>query len=160
MLKAGDILLFRGGGLVSKIIQWGTNSPYSHVALCVNIEMNLTIEAQSRVRANDIRRMKDYDVFRVKQGYVYDLDDVVSFLVSKLNNKYDYAGVIFLGFLKLIRFKRSANKWQKKNDYFCSELISEGFAVGGLDIVPKVKDDVTSPADIARSEVIERVKDV
>ncbi len=159
-MRAGDILLFRGNSGISKIIQWGTNSPYSHTAVIVDIGKNIAIEAQGRVRAQDIRKMKDYDVFRVKEGYPYDLDDVVSFLVSKLNNRYDWAGVIFLGFLKLIRFKHSANKWQKKNDYFCSELVSEAFAKGGLDIVPKVDEaSITSPADIARSMVIMRVID-
>ena len=86
-----------------------------------------------------------------------------SFLVSKLNNKYDYAGVIYLGVLKLLSklrlpLKGAANAWQKRNDYFCSELAAEAFRDGGLDIVPKVGDEVTSPQDIVVSEVIEEVK--
>jgi len=158
-MKAGDILLFHRNTGFSKLISWGTNSIYTHVAVCVNADMNLAIEAQGRVRGEDIRRMRDYDVFRVKEDYPYELDDVVSFLVGKLNSKYDYLGVIFLGFLKLIRFKRSANKWQKKNDYFCSELVSTAFRIGGLDLVENVGDSVTSPADIAKSEIVRRIID-
>lgn len=157
-MEAGDILLFRRGGLGSKIIQWGTNSPYSHCAVVVDPQKNLLIEAQGLVRANDIRKEKDYDIFRVMPLYTYDENKVISFLVSKLNNKYDYLGVIFLGILKLFRRKKWANAWQKKRDYFCSELVSEAFKHGGLDIVPKIKDDVTSPGDIANSEITERIK--
>ena len=162
-MKAGDLLLFKASSGISKLIAWGTNSKYSHVAVCVNAEMNLVIEAQGRVRAQDIRKMKDYDVYRVKSGYVYDLNDVVSFLVSKLNNKYDYAGVVYLGVLKLLAklrlpLKDKANAWQRKKDYFCSELAAEAFRVGWLDIVPKVGDEVTSPADIANSEVMEVIQ--
>ena len=157
-MRAGDILLFKRNTGISKLIAWGTNSPYTHVAICVNADMNLAIEAQGRVRGQDVRKMANYDLFRVKQGYPYDLDDVVSFLVSKLNNKYDYLGVIFLGLLKLFPSKIMANKWQKKNDYFCSELVWEAFAYGGLMIVDKPEGgSVVSPADIARSEVIGKV---
>lgn len=157
-MKAGDILLFHRGGFLSKIIQYGTGSIYSHVAVCVNAEMHLVIEAQGCVRANDTRKLKDYDVFRVKAEYPYDLNEVISFLVSKLNNKYDYLGVLYLGILKVFHLKRKANKWQKDRDYFCSELGYEAFMAGGLDIVPQVDDaGITSPGDIAGSEIITKI---
>ena len=152
-MRSGDILLFKGRGLISKAIQWGTNSKYSHVAVCVNAEMNLLIEAQGKVRAADIRTMKDYDIFRIKKGHKYSLNEVISFLVSKLNQKYDYAGVIFLGIMKLFRLKKLANKWQKDRDYFCSELVYEAFKAGGLEIVNK-ESGAVSPADIANSDVV------
>lgn len=154
IMRNGDILLFRGRGLMSKIIQWGTRSPYSHVAICVNADMNLLIEAQGCVRAQDIRKITNYDVFRVKKRYTYKLDKVISFLVSKLNEKYDYAGVIFLGIMKLFRLKKMANKWQKDRDYFCSELAYKAFKNGDLQIVDKEDAGVVSPADIANSDVI------
>jgi hypothetical protein len=59
--------------------------------------------------------------------YNFDLDGVISYLVDKLNQKYDYPGVIWLGVIKLLAkiglpFKITANNWQKKRDHFCSEL--------------------------------------
>jgi len=74
-------------------------------------------------------------------------------------------GVLFLGLLKLMSkiihksLKNTANKWQKDRDYFCSELCYEAFYYGGrLDIVPDVLEaDTTSPGDIAKSGVVERV---
>ncbi len=107
-------------------------------------------------------RRGEYDIYRVKEGQSYDLGRTISYLVNKLNLKYDYFGVIFLGILKLlakigIPLKKTANKWQKEKDYFCSELCYEAFHNGGgLDIVPNVPEaDITSPADISRSNVIE-----
>ena len=100
-IKSGDLLLFRAEKGISKIIAYGTNSIYSHISIIVSPSMNLMIEASSGggVRASDIRRIdRRYDVFRVKKQYKYDLDAVISFLISKLSSKYDYAGVFYLVF--------------------------------------------------------------
>ena len=167
-MNPGDILLFKGeDNILSKIIAWGTNSKYSHVAVCVSPDMALAIEAMAGkgVRAIDIRRIpSEYDVFRVKGEHGFNLDKTVSYLVDKLNSRYDYLGVIFLGVIKLLAkiglpFKDTANKWQIKRDYFCSELCYEAFFHGGgLDIVPEVPEaDITSPGDISKSSVIEMV---
>ena len=166
-LKAGDILLFKAErDWSSRLVAWGTNSKYAHVAVCVLPQMNLAIEAMTRggVRARDIRQIgQEYDVYRIKEDYPYNLDKTISHLVSKLNLKYDYSGVLFLGLLKVLAklklpLKNTANKWQKDRDYFCSELCYEAFYHGGLDIVPDVDEaDITSPGDIAKSVVIEPV---
>lgn len=163
-MNPGDILLFKGEDGISKLIAWGTDSEYSHVAVCVAPEMNLAIEAITRggVRARDIRKIKrEYVVYRIKEGQSYNMDKTISYLVEKLNNRYDYFGVFFLGILKLLSkiafpFKNVANKWQKDRDYFCSELCYEAFDIGGgLDIVPQIEEaDITSPGDIAKSPVV------
>ena len=168
-MQAGDILLFKAEReILSRLIAWGTNSKYSHVAVCVSAKMNLAIEALTRggVRARDIRKIpQDYDVYRIKEDHAYDLDGMISYLVDKLNKKYDFKGVVYLGLLKLlakvgIPTKNKANKWQKSKDYFCSELCYEAFEHGGgLDIVPQVDEaDITSPGDIARSEAVKLVE--
>jgi uncharacterized protein YycO len=167
-MKPGDILLFKGeDNILSKIIVWGTGSKYSHVAVCVSPDMALAIEAMAGkgVRAIDIRRIpSEYDVYRVKGKHGFNLDKTVSYLVDKLNSRYDYLGVIFLGVIKLLAkiglpLKDTANRWQIKRDYFCSELCYEAFFHGGgLDIVPEVPEaDITSPGDISKSSVIEMV---
>ena len=165
-IKSGDILLFKGEKGISKLIAWGTNSKYSHVAVCVSAEMNLAIEAMAGgVKARDIRMIEEpYDVYRIKDGHSYDLNSTISFLVSKLNLKYDYLGVFFLGFIKLMSkigkpLKEAANKWQIDRDYFCSELCYKAFYHGGnLDIVPDTNEaDVTSPGDISKSSVVEQI---
>lgn len=168
-MKPGNILLFKAEkDLASKLIAWGTNSLYSHVAVCVSEEMNLAIESipGGGVRGRGIRKIQEtYDVYSIKDGYSFDLHSTISYLVDKLNAKYDTWGVTFLGILKFfIRIgcplRPIANKWQKDRDYFCSELCYEAFyRGGGLDIVPAVSEaDVTSPGDIAKSQIVELIE--
>jgi uncharacterized protein YycO len=169
-LQTCDILLYKGSGFTARLIQWGSSSVYSHVAVIVDAGMHLAVESntghQSGVRALDLRKLdeKIVDVYRVKNGFEYDADKVISHLVSRLGAKYDWAGVIGLGLMKLasaitgFTLLRGYNEFQKKRDYFCSELVYEAFAEGGLDIVPQVDSaDITSPGDIARSPIIESV---
>jgi len=116
------------------------------------------------VRAIKISEIKtSYDIFRIKEGFSYNLDKTIAYLTTNLNRHYDYLGVLFLGILKLISkirksFKGKANKWQREKDYFCSELSRSAFMAGGLDIVPQVSDAaVTSPRDIAASPLLEKM---
>ena len=161
-LRAGDILLYRGTGFVNKLIKFGTRSVYSHCAVCINPDTHILIEATTGlVRASDIRKTCDYDVYRVKEKYPYDLNKVVSYLVSTLNSKYDYLGVVYLGALKLLNriglpIKKHINKFQKDRDYFCSELVCKAFNYGGVTICKFA--GVASPKDIVTSNRIEVVK--
>lgn len=165
VLKTADILLYKGKGFRSWLIQWGTKSPYNHVAIVVAPDMALGIESntgtQAGVRAFDLRKIEsgEVDVFRVKANFAFDSNKVVSYLVGHLGAGYDWMGVTWLGVLKAFRLQEQANRFQKEKDYFCSELCYEAFLNGGLDIVPEVSEaDVTSPGDIARSSVVESVK--
>lgn len=168
-LKVGDILLYKGTAFTSRLIEWGTQSSYSHVGVAVDPKTFLSIESntghQAGVRALDLRKLADHtlDVFRVKPPFSFDSDKVISFLVDHLGAGFDWLGVSWLGVLKgaslLTGFKfQPYNQFQKNKDYFCSELCYEAFQTGGLDIVPQVSEaDITSPADIARSERLEKI---
>jgi len=167
-MQSGDILLFKAEKtFTAKIIAWGTGSMYTHVAVCVSDAVNLAIEAVpgGGVRARDTRSIQtSYDIFRVKETFIFNRDSTISFLVSNLNRRYDFFGVLYLGLLKVLAsiklpLRNAANKWQKGRDYFCSELCYEAFYYGGgLDIVPEIVEaDITSPGDIAASSILERV---
>lgn len=162
-----DILLYKGRSFMSRLIEWNTGSLYSHVSVVANARMNLAIESntgsQSGVRALDLRKLQadEVDVYRVKPGQAFKQEQVISYLVASLGSHYDYPGVIWLGLLKLLRLKKQANKFQSEKDYFCSELVYEAFHSAGLDIVPQISEaDITSPGDIARSPVLEKIKTV
>ena len=166
-IKTADILLFEAGeDIVSKLVAWGTDSQYSHVAVCISSELNLAIEAMpgKKTRVIDLKKRKDnFDVYRVKEECSFDQNKAISFLIDNLDGNYDQLGVIFLGILKFfskIGFpKKWPNKWQKDRDYFCSELCYEAFFKGGgLNIVPQVNEaDITSPADISESSVLNKI---
>lgn len=168
-LLTGDILLYKGKGFISKLIKMSTKSEYSHVAIVLDPENFVGVEAILKgVRAFDLRKLdpKDIDVFRVDKALLgkSSFNKTKSFLVDKLGSKYDKLGVIWLGCLKLFSLftggiLKPHNKFQKSRDYFCSELTYLAFAEGNIDIVPEVaSSDVTSPGDIAKSSVIEKVE--
>ncbi len=167
-----DILLYKGKDFTSWLIEVGTSSAYSHVALVIDLRLSLGIESntghQSGVRAFDLRKlsMAEVDVYRIKPDLLAKVqkERAISFLIGHLGAKYDLLGVIGLGLLKILSFttlgltKRWNNNFQKKRDYFCSELCYEAFNSSGLDIVPAVPEaDVTSPGDIAKSELVQKI---
>lgn len=163
-LKSCDVLLYKGKGFKSHLIQWGTKSLYNHVAVVVDPAINLAIESntghQSGVRALDLRQLdeQEIDIFRVKAEFPFNQNDVISYLVGHLGSGFDFWGVTWLGVLKVLHLKNQSNQWQKDKDYFCSELCYEAFNMGRLDIVPQVGEaDITSPGDIARSERVEKI---
>lgn len=168
-LRPCDILLYKGRDFTSALIQWGTKSPYSHVAVVAEPRIFLAIESntghQAGVRALDLRKLSEavVDVFRIRPEFPFDSQKVISFLVAHLGAGFDYPGVIWLGVLKTVGLLTGMtyqpyNQFQKEKDYFCSELCYQAFKEGGLDIVPQVDEaEITSPADIARSERLQKM---
>lgn len=171
-LQPLDILLYKGKGFTSWLIEVGTSSPYSHVSVVVDPESHIGIESntghQSGVRGFDLRKLGEegIDVYRLKPKFLQKIDGkkVNSFLVGHLEAGYDWGGVIGLGLLKLLSLltfgltRKWHNDFQERKDYFCSELCYAAFDSGGADIVPQVaSSDVTSPGDISRSPVLDKV---
>lgn len=168
-----DILLYKGKDFTSWLIEVGTSSSYSHVAVVTDPQINLGIESntghQSGVRAFDLRQTQrnEVDVYRIRPEFRSKVDrqGVVSFLVSHLEAKYDWWGVIGLALLKFVSLitggltKEWHNDFQRKKDYFCSELCYAAFNSGGLDIVPQVdRAAITSPGDISKSSILEKIE--
>lgn len=176
MFSDGDILLVKSNGLVPSLIKWGTGSVYSHVAVVASAKLGIIIEAvpQGGVRAIAVVNYKTpYDLYRVKSAHPFNLSGVISYLIKMLARKYDFLSTVRLGWkmsvrklkllqlfgLKLTGNRKAADELQEDQDYFCSELCYDAFFFGGgLDIVPQIGDgEVTSPGDIAKSPVIEKV---
>lgn len=156
-----DILLFQGNEFISRLIRWGTKSRYSHVGVCLSSDelIEAVVKGVRRIKAEDLEN-KAFDVYRVKEEF--NKEGVTDFLKKKVGSKYDIPGVIFLGLLKLLHMfgvRVLSNKWQKKEDYFCSELCYEAYNKGGgIDIVPNITAaEITSPADIAKSPRIKKI---
>ena len=132
--------------------------------------MNLGIESnvghQNGVRAFDLRKLEkqSVDVYRIKKGYSFVPEKVISCLVGHLGASFDWIGVTALGLMKAASFLtgftnlKGYNQFQEKKDYFCSELTYEAFHYAGLDIVPQIGEaETTSPGDIAKSPLVERI---
>ena len=172
-LQPLDILLYKGKGFTSWLIEVWTSSPYSHVAVVTDPQINLGIESntghQSGVRAFDLRKIQinEVDIYRIKPEFQSKVNrqKVISFLVDHLGVKYDWWGVIGLALLKILSVitfgltKQWHNNFQRTKDYFCSELCYASFNAGGMDIVPQVDiAAITSPGDISKSSILEKIK--
>ena len=164
-----DILLYRGTGFNAWFIKFLTKSRYSHVAVVVDPGTSKGIESntghRSGVRKFDLSKldMSAVDVYRLYPQYQVEVKTVIGYLDDRLGARYDWFGVIFLGFLKLLSLLtltilKPHNWWQRKQDYFCSELVWEAFASDGIDLTPQTGgSDITSPGDIAESPMLQHI---
>ncbi|MBI1977496.1 MAG: hypothetical protein HYS55_01955 [Candidatus Omnitrophica bacterium] len=175
MFQDSDILLCKSNGLIPKLIKWGTESVYSHVAVIASAKLGLIIEAipEGGVRAISVQNYKTpFDVYRIKSAVQFNTSGVISYLIKMLARKYDYPlrlawkmalrkfRLLKLFGLKVMKKKEAADQLQEDQDYFCSELVYQAFFIGGgVDIVPQIGDaETTSPGDIAKSSVVEKVQ--
>jgi uncharacterized protein YycO len=123
------LLAYRGKGIVSRMIQLQTRSPYSHIALQLDDES--VIEAW---HVGGVRHNADWttihgkgtavDVFRFNEEALCNFDEkkMLYWLQKQLGKKYD--------FLSVFRFL-SKRKALKNDRWFCSELIEEAIIMGG-----------------------------
>ena len=141
-LRVGDLLLYRDGkSLLSRLIRWGTNSPYSHAILYIGRGKCLESDFSVRkffckddycsgvriVSLRDVRRRSgSHDVFRS----VWRLRNVhkTALQYVKKGFLYDFVGLIWRAVvcakLKFLQ-KQSFVVAHDKNKYYCSELSRE-----------------------------------
>lgn len=132
------ILLYRGIGFISRVIEWQTFSDYSHAAWwCQNgtvIEAwHTKTEDRKLTLKNGVQR-HDSPATIHKPGTVVDVfsvpgineDAVEQFLIQQIGKDYDFAPVL-RGFV--FRVKRdNPDKW------FCSELVHAACADAGVEL--------------------------
>lgn len=157
--RDGDLLLFKGKGLISTIIRAVTRSPYSHAGLVYTFEKRVyCIESVGTgVRIILLSEL----VKRYHGGIDYFEVDVsarqrrraVSFGFQQLGKFYDKLG--------LIRFA-AALLWDKKavsardDRWFCSELVAAAYELQGAPLTTQ-GDAYTSPSDLAMSPRVKLV---
>lgn len=167
-MRNGDILLFKGTGISSKIIQVRTGSPYSHAGILSwwNKRLMVLEAVGTGVRAVPLsRNVRKYhggvDYFRT----TYDIDDatrleMVTFAQKQLGKEYaksdvyKYAAMNFFG----IPFSQddSVSKGPA-GKYFCSQYVAEMYTRHGYDLQMNLSDLHTSPKVIAESDKMEYI---
>lgn len=165
-IQDGDVLLYRGRSLQSRIIQWITGSPYSHAGLAVWWNDRLMVlEAVSRgvlvtpLSANVRAYQGDVEWFtstvEIEEGRRQRL---VLLAQKELGKEYATWKAILLGLRML--FGRTAERrdaLRRQRKLFCSLYVAAVYNAIGLDLTKDVSDEFTSPADIARSPLLRRV---
>jgi uncharacterized protein YycO len=154
----GDILLVKGHTpVVGAIIRTVTHSDYTHAACYVGaghiIESNWS---GVKMRAIYDYRNKAYDIHRHLTATPEEVDTAVEWMKTQTGKKYDYGGLV--GILWAMFGKGRDNPFDDKDEYWCSELIADGFLRAE---VPMDCDEQTykySPADIGRSKFFQVIK--
>jgi uncharacterized protein YycO len=151
---AGDLLCFRGRGLVSFGIRGLTRSEYSHAGLVyLFLDRVYCLEAVG----HGVRLMLMSELVRYYDGGIdyFEVDaepaardDVVKFAFFQLGKRYDTWGIVrFLAMLATGRARRVG----RDDRWFCSELVAAAYQTAGLPLVER-GEAYTSPSDLVRSE--------
>jgi uncharacterized protein YycO len=138
----GNVLLYRGTGLISTIIKWQTRSGYSHAALLypdgVTIIEAIQFHGVRKRQAN----IKDdpCDIFEV-QGMTSDQwAQVFALAEAEIGCGYDYRSI----FRFITRTKAgSPNRW------FCSEFVFDLFQKVDVNLLARIKPWAVSPGHLA-----------
>jgi hypothetical protein len=114
-----QILLFKGRGLVSRLIQWQSRSPYSHAAIGFPDTAGVTYEATHPTGVRSVY-WPDYsgqevDVFNVVGVTPKSEADALAFAQEQLGKPYDLTMVA-----RFVSRRQEARKSSGK--WFCSEL--------------------------------------
>jgi len=167
-IRDGDLLLFRGRGLISRLIGIAGRSEYTHAAraiwwgdllFCCEVRelrggRAVTLESQVTRHAGRI------DVFETNPGRrwrEYDRRGAVRYMRRLAGCDYGYFGVLraAIRHLPLWRclVRPDMNDQQiTSQPPFCSQACVMADRIGGqVDPVPHLADQLTEPADLARS---------
>lgn len=159
-IKDGDILLYKGTALPSRIIRMVTKSEYSHAGIAAkwnNRHMVMEVTHKGVIATTLARNIRHYkgdvewfsskkDISKAKR------DTMIKFAQEQLGNEYDFLQLLRIG-IKLL-FKKVINV--KDERLICSEFVAEMYSQVGIDLKKGASDAFTTPSDISRSAMLER----
>jgi hypothetical protein len=165
-INDGDVLLYRGRSIPSKIIRWATRSSYSHAGIAVWWNDRLMVlEAVGRgvmvtpLSWNVQAYHGDVELFScIRKLTSRERDTLIGFAQAELGKEYDRWSAIVLG-LKILfqrdREKRDALRRERK--LFCSFYVAQAYNAAGVDLKEGVSDRFMSPGDVAASPMLRKV---
>ncbi len=164
-IKDGDVLLYEGYTLPSRVIRWATRSRYTHAGVAVWWNDRLMVlEAVGRgvsvtpLSAN-LRHYHGHVQWFTTQKPLSQAKrcEMIQFAQQELGKGYALWKSIVLGFFILFRHgvdKR--DRLRRENKLYCSWYVAQIFNAVGLDLKKGVSDRFITPEDIARSPLLVR----
>jgi hypothetical protein len=166
-IRSGDLLLFRGRGLIASLIGAAGRSEYTHVAKAIWLE-DVPFCAEVRelkggrivTLASQVAKFPGLiDVFEANPGNrwkEYRRKDAVRYLLRLAGCDYGYGAILrsAMGHLPVVRCFLAPDMNDAAADNrppYCSAAVAAADRFGGVDPVPNCADRVTEPADLARS---------
>lgn len=170
-LRPGNLLLFRGRGLLALAIQVAGRSSYSHAGMVADwngVPIALEATASGVVAVTLAERVREYsgrlDVFEAnarEQRSDFQRDAAVEYMVRMTGRRYGYPTLarVALFHLPIVRWfirpsfdDKAGHQSPEEAEPICSEAVALAYRVGGgVDPVPMLADRYTEPADLARS---------
>lgn len=147
-LQIGDIVFVRNSGLLSRTIRSVTKSDWSHVAVYIGEGKVIDTDAFRNVSIHDLSEFETWEARRYEGLTDQQIRDIVSYMVERLNQPYDYFQILGFFIEAIFRFD---NVWYMKDKYTCGSLIDWAFLSAGIDLVPWKKDGDVWPEDLYRS---------
>ncbi len=165
-IQNGDVLLYRGLSLASRVIRWVTGSPYSHAGLAVWWNGRLMVlEAVGKgvvvtpLSTNVRGYHGDVEWFASTEEITPDERlRLVEAAQKELGKEYATWKAVLLGIRRLLGAgidRRDTLRRERK--LFCSLYVAAVYNAIGRDLTKGISDSFTSPADIARSPLLRRI---
>ncbi len=147
------VALYKGRGIVSKLILWQSRGHFSHAAKV--LPDNSVIESrefkgvQKRPHFRPVEGQETVRLFEVETTPVQDLA-INAFLVDQLGKGYDY--------LSILRFitRQNTNRYTR-GTWFCSELVFSAFRHAGIDLLARIDAWAVSPGQLATSPLLKEI---
>ncbi len=166
-IQTGDVLLFQGRSPLSMLIRWGTGSPYSHCGIAAWWDHRLFVfeSVGHGVHVVPVSRAVDsydgrVDWWSVKPQHRTAVcpTTLVREAQTELGKPYGKRSLFRLAWRMLLgHYRHRSDGKRRAPALFCSQYVSQCYQRAGLDLRPDAANDCTSPADLARSELLDFV---
>ena len=166
-IKNGDVLMYMGNSLLSKLIRFVTKSNYSHAGIAVwwnDRLMVLEAVGKGVILTPMSKNVSHYN------GWVDWLTAtkpiskpkrlrMVQFAQKELGKEYSKWKLIIFGYILILgKDKDKRDKLRQANKLFCSQYVAQIYNSAGIDLKEGVSDRFTSPKDIAHSDKLAHVR--
>ena len=146
------IALFRGTGVVSRLIRWQTRSEYSHAALVLPDSLDRVVESREfagvQLRTLTEHEMRAVDYYAIPSMTDEQFEVTLQLAMRELGAPYDYWSVArFVSH----RPARVNHKW------FCSEFVHKLLADGGVRLLNRIPSAEVAPCLLAYSPLTKHV---
>jgi hypothetical protein len=161
LIQTGDVLLFRGRGPLSRFLQWGSQSPYSHAGFAARWEDRVLVFQATGLGAAFLSLSALVDAYdgavdwftpTAEVRACIDTQLLIDAAVNLLGRRYGLLQVLDLMWrVGKGRFHSRTDTAQHPERVFCSQYVSYCYRHAGRDLVSELDDASTSPGDLARS---------
>jgi uncharacterized protein YycO len=156
-MRSGDVLLFRGGGVLSRLIRLATHSRYSHAGLVFRYrERVYCLEAVGKgVRLAPVSRLLHHypdGIFYCTLGAADPArETALGFGFQQLSLPYDVLGLVRFALALIFATRRPVKPDQR---WFCSELVAAAYRIAEFPLTDELP-CYASPVDLINGHKLE-----